>query len=299
VAWSGGLDSTVLLHLLVQARRIPAAQITLRAVHVDHGLQPAAADFRKFCHSTARKWRVPLQVVRARVQLPAGASVEQMARQARYATLARVLEPEELLLTAQHADDQLETVLFALLRGAGPAGLAGMPPALAFGATVLLRPLLDVERAQIAAHAAKHALAWREDPTNEELRFDRNYLRARVLPLLRARWPAAARTAARSAAHCGVAAAAIARAAQRDLEAAADGPDLAITVLRRWPPARRAEVLRRWIGQRGLQVPGQSHLQQIETLMEARKDARPELRLPAYSVRRHAGCLVLHVREQD
>jgi tRNA(Ile)-lysidine synthase len=297
VAWSGGLDSTVLLHLLLQAQKYPAARISLRAVHIDHGLQPAAADFSTFCHSTARSWRVPLRVIRARVQLAAGASVEETARKARYATLARVLKPGELLLTAQHADDQLETMLFALLRGAGPAGLAGMPPALAFGATALLRPLLDVERTQIAAYAAKHALSWREDPTNQELRFDRNYLRAKVLPLLRARWPAAARTAARSAAHCGVAAAVISRAAQRDLDAAADGPDLTIAVLRRWAPARRAEVLRRWIAERGLQVPGQRHLEQVEALMDARRDARPELRLPAYSVRRHAGCLVLQVQE--
>lgn len=270
--------------------------MTVRAVHVDHGLQPAAADFRKFCRSLARSWRVPLTVTRAQVRLATGDSVEERARKARYAALADALRPGELLLTAQHADDQLETVLFALLRGAGPAGLAGMPPALAFGSTLLLRPLLAVERTQIAAHAARHALAWREDPSNEQLRFDRNYLRARVLPLLRERWPAAAKNVVRSAAHCGASAASIAQVARRDLDAAADGPDLEVAVLRRWSLARRTAVLRLWISGRGLQVPGQRHLEQIEGLMDARKDARPELRLPAYTIRRRDGCLVLEAR---
>lgn len=291
VAWSGGLDSTVLLHLLSCAPE--SSRLALRAVHVDHGLQPAAADFRRFCRRTAERWQVPLVVVKAKLSVPAGASVEAVARAARYEALARTLEPGELLITAQHADDQLETVLLALLRGAGPAGLAGMPAALAFGPTLLLRPLLTLERAELAAHAAKHRLGWQEDPTNTQLRFDRNYLRAMVLPFLRQRWPAVSRTAGRSAAHCGIAAAAGAHAARRDMEAAADGAALEIAVLRRWVPSRRAAVLRLWISDRGLQAPEQRHVEQIEKLMEARRDAQPVLQLRAFAVRRRAGCLVL------
>jgi tRNA(Ile)-lysidine synthase len=295
VAWSGGLDSTVLLHLLAQARRQQPAQLALRAVHVDHGLQPAAADFRRFCRSTARKWRVPLAVIKADVRLAGGESVEAAARTARYAALAGALLPGELLLTAQHADDQLETLLLALMRGAGPAGLAAMPSAVAFGPTLLLRPLLAQERGQLGAYATRHALPWQDDPSNDQLRFDRNYLRARVLPLLRERWPAVARTASRSAAHCAVAAAALTQSARRDLEAAADGPDLEVAVLRRWAPARRAAVLRLWIADRGLQAPEMRHIEQILLLMDARPDAHPELRLSKLVVRRHAGLLVLAV----
>jgi tRNA(Ile)-lysidine synthase len=296
VAWSGGLDSTVLVHLLIQARRHFPAQIRVRALHVDHGLQAAAADFRKFCRNTARRWQVPLTVVTAQVPLIAGDSVEEAARKARYAALAGALDHGELLLTAQHADDQLETLLLALLRGAGPSGLAAMPQAAAFGSTRLLRPLLDIERAQLAAYAAHNALPWQDDPSNSLLRFHRNYLRARVVPVLRERWPAVARTAVRSAGHCAVAAATISQSARRDLEAAADGPDLEIAVLRRLTSSRRAMALRLWIADRGLKVPEVRHLEQIAQLMEARIDAQPELRLPAFVVRRHAGRLVLEVR---
>ena len=296
VAWSGGLDSTVLVHLLAQAGRHLPAQVSVRALHVDHGLQPAAADFTKFCRSCARKWRVPLVVIQAKVRLTAGDSVEEAARKVRYLALAGALRPGELLLTAQHADDQLETLLLALLRGAGPAGLAAMPATAAFGSTLLLRPFLTLERSELAAYAARNALAWQEDPSNGLLRFDRNYLRARVVPVLRERWPAVARTASRSARHCAVAASTINQSARRDLEAASEGPDLEIAVVRRWSPARRAMVLRLWIAERGLKAPETRHLEQIALLMEARIDAQPQLRLPGFVVRRHAGRLMLETR---
>jgi tRNA(Ile)-lysidine synthase len=292
LAWSGGLDSTVLLHLLVQAAQRRPALLAVRAVHVNHALQPAAAEFQKFCRRTARAWRVPLAVARVRVNM-AGESLEEAARRARYAALANALGSGELLLTAQHADDQLETLLLALMRGAGPAGLAAMPAAMPFGATQLLRPLLRVEQAELVEYAERHALRWQDDPSNAQLRFDRNYLRARVLPPLRERWPAAARTVSRSAGHCAVAAQALAAAARRDLEAAADGPDLEVAVLRRWSSVRQAAVLRLWIADRGIQAPESRHIEQILLLMNARPDAHPQLRLPALLVRRRAGRLVL------
>lgn len=286
----------MLLHLLREAQRLASARIGLRAVHVDHGLQPAAADFRNFCRRTARRWGVPFQLVRVEVLLAGGESVEEAARKARYAALAKALRPGEVLLTAQHADDQLETLLLALMRGAGPAGLSGMPHAAAFGHTQLLRPLLSLEHRQLREYAKRHALSWQDDPTNQELRFDRNYLRAQVLPALRARWPAAARTAGRSAGHCAVAATLLNATARRDLEAAADGPDLEIAVLRRLPPSQQAAVLRLWISDRGLRVPEVRHIEQITRLMDARPDAHPELRLPTLVVRRRAGRLILEHR---
>ncbi len=120
--------------------------------------------------------------------------------------------------------------------------------------------LLAVERAQLAAYASRNALTWQDDPSNAQLRFDRNYLRARVVPALRERWPAVARTAGRSARHCAVAAAALIDAARRDLESACDGPDLEIAMLRRLPSSRRAAVLRLWIADRGFKVPEVRHL---------------------------------------
>lgn len=291
VAWSGGIDSTVLLHLLLRARRLPRAHLAVRALHVDHGLQPAAAGFRRFCTTTARRWRVPLTVLRASVRPARGDSVEQEARTARRKAFAANLAPGELLLTAQHADDQLETVLLALLRGAGPAGLAGMPAVLGLGGSRLLRPLLELERADLAAYAHAERLCWVDDPTNDETRFDRNYLRARVLPPLRARWPVLARTVARSARHCAVAQEVLALAATHDLALAADGPDLEIAVLRRWSASRRAAVLRAWIQAAGARAPNARHLHQIEAMLVARVDAHPQLRLPDLTLRRAGGRL--------
>ncbi len=289
------MDSTVLLHLLRRARRLPRARLTLRGLHVDHGLQPAAADFRRFCRRTALRWGLPLTLIKASVQLAGGESVEQAARDARRKALAAALMPGELLLTAQHADDQLETLLLALLRGAGPAGLAGMPAAMSFAGSRLLRPLLDLEHAQLLSYARAQQLEWIDDPTNDDPRFDRNYLRARVLPVLKSRWPAAARTAGRSARHSAVAAGSLQVAAARDLELAADGADLEVAVLRRWSAARRAAAMRAWILAAGARAPNERHLREIEAMLVARVDAHPELRLPDLTLRREGGRLRLTV----
>lgn len=291
VAWSGGLDSTVLLHALLQAQRSRHAGLRVRAVHVDHGLQAAAAEFRNFCRRFAKRWRVPLQVVRIQVPQRQGESLEAAARDARYAALREALRPGELLLTAQHADDQLESLLLALLRGAGPAGLAAMPAAAQLRGAPLLRPLLQLERQALAAYAAVHALEWVDDPTNRELRFDRNYLREQVLPSLRQRWPAVARTAVRSARHSATAHSALQAIARRDLATAVDGPDLELAVLRRWTAPRRAAVLRLWLQQAGLRAPNERHIEQIEAMLAARRDAHPLLRLPDGVLRRLGGRL--------
>jgi tRNA(Ile)-lysidine synthase len=291
VAWSGGLDSTVLLHLLWRAARSPGAVLQLRAIHVDHGLQPAARHFRDFCRRTARQWRIPLQLLSSGARPGPGDSVEEVARAGRLRALADAVRANECLVVAQHADDQLETLLLAMLRGAGPAGLAGMPASLPFAGTRLLRPLLSSTRGQIAAYAAAQRLSWVEDPTNAEPRFDRNYLRTQVVPLLKARWPAAAATAVRGARHQAAAAAVVAMQAARDVEAAAHGADLAIPVLNRWTAARRAEALRAWLLQRGLRAPHERHISQIEAMMAARPDAHPLLQLPDGTIRRIGGRL--------
>lgn len=293
IAWSGGLDSTLLMHLMVAARRAHPRALRLRAVHVDHGLQPAAVEFRRFCERTARHWRVPLTVLRVKVNAAGGASLEEAARLARREALARDLQPGDLLLTAQHADDQLESVLLAMLRGAGPRGLAAMPERMPLGEGLLLRPMLGYERLEIAACARAAGLQWIEDLTNADLRFDRNYLRARVLPALRERWPAVARTAGRSARHCATAAQRLDAVTMTDLEAVADGAGLSIAALRRYTPARRAAVFRAWIALAGARAPNERHLRQIEAMMAARPDAHPLLRLPDCILRRAGGRLLI------
>lgn len=293
VAWSGGLDSTVLLHLMLALRAEHPRQLRVRALHVDHHLQPAAAAFRSHCIRIARRWRVGLTVLDAHVAVKQGDSVEEAARQARHACWRATLQPGELLLTAQHADDQLETTLLALLRGAGPAGLAAMPAAAALGRGRLLRPLLELPRATLTQYATTRQLPMIEDPTNAELRFDRNFLRLEVLPRLRQRWPAAAATVSRSARHCARAAALQAAVGRADLDVAADGAGLDLAVLRRWPEHRVLNALRAWFSRGGLRSPETRHLRQILRMLSARSDAHPRLDLPEVGVRAHAGRLLL------
>lgn len=295
VALSGGLDSSVLLHCLAQARKQYPAQLQVRAIHVDHHLQAAAAQFRSFCRRLARRLDVPLTVRDALVRVPRGGSVEEAARIARYEILRTQLRSGELLLTAQHADDQLETLLLALLRGAGPAGLAAMPAVMKFGAGFLLRPLLGTGRATLAAYASAVGLEWIEDPSNRQLRFDRNYLRAAVVPRMRERWPALAQTLARSARHCSEAVGQLERSALHDLDLACDGPDLEVAVLRRWGRARQKSVLRAWIAHRGARVPDERRLDEALRMLDARRDALPLLCWPGARLRRHAGRLILQV----
>ncbi|MEM9172314.1 MAG: tRNA lysidine(34) synthetase TilS [Pseudomonadota bacterium] len=194
LAFSGGMDSTVLFDVLRQLRW------PLRAVHVDHGLQPQAAPaWRRHVQQQCTEWGVALSLCDIDGPPPQGESVEAWAREQRYRALAKVREPDEWLVSAQHQTDQVETVLLQLVRGAGPAGLAGMPVVGRLASMPILRPLLSVPVSRIHHYAVSQALSWFEDPSNAELAMDRNYLRHSVLPLLRRRWPGIEQTVARAA----------------------------------------------------------------------------------------------------
>jgi tRNA(Ile)-lysidine synthase len=195
VALSGGLDSTVLLTALTRLEPRPA----VRALHVDHGLHADSAEWDRRCAELAAALGVPYRSVRVAVDLERGIGLEAAAREARYAALAALLEPGEVLLTAHHADDQLETVLHRLARGTGVRGLRGILAQAPLGAGFVARPLLGMPRARLRALAEQWGLEWLEDPSNSDLDYDRNYLRSTVLPALRARWPAAAAAAERLA----------------------------------------------------------------------------------------------------
>jgi len=291
VAFSGGLDSAVLLAALLELRREePRWQaVPLRAMHVHHGLRAAADAWARHCRGVCRRLGVPLQVRRVRVLQARGASLEAAAREARYAALGRGLKSDEWLLTAHHADDQLETMLLQWMRGAGVAGLAAMPSRAPFGAGFLMRPLLAVPRAELERYARANELVWVEDDSNLEQGFERNYLRAQVVPLLQARWPAAARVATRSAAHLGEAKALLEEIAALDLAAllAPGGQALNLAALAALSAARQRNVLRHWLARRGLTVPDTVHLERIRLeLPSARADAQPRVRWAGGEVRR-------------
>ncbi len=291
VAYSGGLDSSVLLAALAGLRAREG--FGLRALHVDHGLQPQSGAWATAAVERARAWQVPCETIALKLKLVRGESLEALARQARYRAFEERLAPGESLLTAHHQDDQLETILLALLRGSGVRGLAAMSASAMRGRMRLLRPLLPVSRAQLEGYARARGLSWSEDASNVDERFDRNYLRHRVLPALVQRWPSAAATASRTAAHLAQAQALLERAASVAALPALDGAALRVSVLRRLSLAERCNVLRWWIVARGLRVPDHRRLQEIAgPLLDCRTDAQPQVQWRGGALRRHGDQLL-------
>jgi tRNA(Ile)-lysidine synthase len=297
VAFSGGVDSTVLAHALVKQRR---KLDSLRLVHVDHGLQAASGAWSKHCAKQARAWRVPLESLRADIRRRRGESPEAAARTARYSLLAAAMRPGEVLVTAQHQDDQAETLLLQLFRGAGVAGLAAMPAFVPFGPGHIARPLLGLTRVEIEQYARRQNLRWVEDPTNVETHFARNYLRAKVMPLIEKQWLGAVSSIARTASHMAEADRLLGSLAARDLVKVIDGEGLNVAALRALPRARRHNALRAWIRERGIEAPTTAQAMEIgATLLSARADANPEFSWAGAVIRRRGGRLTLEVKSQD
>lgn len=272
LACSGGLDSTVLLHRLAGEPALRARG--LRAVHVDHGLHPQSVAWSEACAANCLQLGIDLQVQRVTV-VETGQGLEAAARAARHAAFAQTLAAGELLVTAHHRDDQAETVLLRLLRGAGD-GLAAMRPLRPFANGWLWRPLLDVPREALQAYAREHALHWLEDPSNQSDRHDRNFLRHHVLPRLAQRWPQAGQALARSAGLLATQADLLAGEDQRRL-ARVQGLDpatLGLPALLAEAPPWRARLLRAWVAGLGLPpLPGDAPATLEAELLAARPDA--------------------------
>lgn len=299
VALSGGLDSTLLLHV---AAYLHGGTGRLSAVHINHQLQPNAGATEAHCRRLCESLKVPLTV--ERVTVPTGTDapgLEEAARDARYGVFERLLEPGHLLLMAHHGDDQVETVLFRLLRGTGVTGLAGVPSYRALGRGMLFRPLLGFTRAQLHQWAAEAAITWVDDPSNTDDRFDRNFLRHAVLPLLQARWPSLARRVGHTAAACRDSeelATQLARIRYR--EAADERGTLSVETLAELSLAEQANLLRWWIGSRGFQVPAVTNWAQVMgDLLQAAEDREPELRGAGFALRRFQGRLYLVPDQPD
>ncbi|WP_232821094.1 tRNA lysidine(34) synthetase TilS, partial [Dyella sp. C11] len=189
VAYSGGPDSTALLHALSQ---LPAARARgLRALHVDHGLHADSHAWASHCRQLAHEWGVMCLVMRVDVDHARGYGLEAAAREARYRVFAAALKHDEHLLLAHHRNDQVETVLLKLLRGAGPEGLGGMRAMRRLGQGMLWRPLLETPRDVLRDYVAQHELPCIDDPSNNDARLSRNFLRHEILPRLSQHWPQA------------------------------------------------------------------------------------------------------------
>ncbi|MBT9186179.1 tRNA lysidine(34) synthetase TilS [Pectobacterium punjabense] len=292
LAYSGGLDSSVLLHLLVAVRQ--RAGVTVRAAYVHHGLNPLANSWAEHCRQQCERWQVPFASLPVTVEAQNG-GIEAAARAARYQALQTHLQEGETLLTAQHLDDQSETFLLALKRGSGPAGLSAMAANTMLGHHRLIRPLLGFSRIQLEAYAQRHQLHWIEDDSNQDERFDRNFLRRQILPRLTQRWPHFSSAVARSAQLCAEQEQLLDELLEESLQSLCQ-PDGALSIDGLLPlsPVRRFALLRRWLAQQGAMMPAREQLQRLwDEVATSRQDAEPVLQLNQMQIRRFRQSLYL------
>ncbi len=306
IGYSGGLDSHVLLHAMATLRMsLPGTEV--RAVHVDHRLQSASTQWSYHCATVCATLQIPCHSLSIDAHPKPGESPEAAARDARYRAIADLIEAGDCLLTAHHQDDQAETLLLQLLRGAGPHGLASMPACATFGKGLHVRPLLGFSQSDLQAYAKEQDLLWIDDQSNRNTDFDRNYLRHEILPRLRTRWPATTRTLSRSASHAAQAAHLLDALAHIDLqanrefinEAGEEGANsnaktttqldiLSVSHLKTLDEARQCNVLRTWFQQLALPPLNAVHLKHIlSDVIQAPCDRMPCVRWPGAEVRRY------------
>ncbi|MEZ8784353.1 tRNA lysidine(34) synthetase TilS [Vibrio splendidus] len=296
VAFSGGVDSRVLLELAAQYAQTHGIECC--AVHVHHGLSKNADHWAEQCQTWCDALSVSLAVERVSLDIDSGESVEKLARDARYNAFQKHLSFGDALITGQHIDDQLETFLLALKRGSGPKGLSSMAKVMSFGEAFIVRPLLSVTRSDIEASAHDMGLTWVEDESNQDLRFDRNFIRHQVTPTLTERWPSFRESVSRSAQLC----------AEQELlldelleshfqQALGDSQNLSIEALSQHSDLLRARLLRMWLSHCNQPMPSQKQLKLIwDEVACAQADANPKLVLNDAEVRRFNHQLYL-VRE--
>lgn len=294
VGLSGGLDSVVLLDILDALRA--RLGFHLSAIHINHQISSHAPAWAEFCQALCARRQIPLGVVAVDLQHRHGLGLEAAARAARYQAFAA--RPEEFVVLAQHQDDQAETVLLQLLRGAGAKGLSAMPQLrheAARSDVAYLRPLLQATRAEILAYAQAHGLDWVEDESNADTVYDRNFLRHRAFPLLIERFPACRATLARSARHLAEAAQLLEELARLDAAHAIPAGKLNLDALSAMPEARARNLLRFWLAQAGVAAPGSERLGEVlRQLTTAAQDAEICLSVGQHEIRRFRGeaCLV-------
>lgn len=295
VGFSGGLDSTVLLHLLSSD---PTVKAKLIAVHINHGLSKNANNWQRKCAEFSRQLDVAF--ITHALNLSPGPNVELRARDGRYAFFQEQIGAGDCLLLAHHQDDQAETLLLHLLRGAGVDGLAAMPPLRSCGSGELLRPLLQFQRQDLYDYAVAAHLSWSEDESNEDLDLNRNFIRRVILPQLKTKWPAAVANIARTAFHC--------QETRQLMDALAlnDCPQLAththsldLEPLLHFDTQRLGNILRYWLRKQGRVMPQTEQLKQIiAAIIFAAPDAKPLFEGNGYQLRRFQNRLYISGEKQ-
>ncbi|MCL1093402.1 tRNA lysidine(34) synthetase TilS [Shewanella kaireitica] len=294
LAYSGGVDSEILAQgLSLFATQQP--QFEYQLVHVHHGLSHNADDWAKHCQAQAALYRLPCTIARVEVTIAPRVSIEAQARTVRYQALLSQMEPADILLTAHHQDDQLETILLALKRGLGPKGLSAMGRVQPFDNDKwLIRPLLDLSKVDVEAYAKRHGICHIQDESNFDEKYDRNFLRQSIIPSLKQRWSAIAATASRSAELCAMQQSVV------DEEMAARLPSIQrlqgeesvieLAALAEHSKAWQALLLRGQMDQLGFAPPSKVQAEQIlSQLLDAKADANIEIKLADVVIKRFKG----------
>lgn len=306
VGLSGGMDSIVLLHALNELKKQSKLGFEFRAVHVNHGLQADAHEWQRHCEQVCAQLSIDITTVEVCIDGPARpdvnstAGLENAAREARYKVFEQQLKPGEALFLAHHRDDQMETLLLRLMRGSGIRGLSGIPRTRTVGAGFLLRPLLNFDRQRLHDYANHYQLRWMEDPSNQDQRFDRNYCRHSLLPMLEARWPSYRDSWAKTATLAEEAEGLLGELAAQDLESIGTGSRAVVQIdkLLLLSDSRRRNVLRYWLAQLKLPELGWNRLHQLANEVLLASDSA-SLDATGFQLSRYKGCLYALRELQD
>ena len=294
IAYSGGVDSQVLLHALASLKQKSILSNPVRVCHVNHGLSENAEQWQVFAKQQCQQVNLPLTICQVNVQVQAQQSLEALARDARYQALQSILTEPSIIITGHHSDDQAETFLLALKRGSGLKGLSAMAEETKQGNTWLIRPLLNISRAQIIDYAKTHDLTWVEDESNKDTRFDRNFIRNDIMPLLTKRWPSVVNTINRSSEHCREGQLLLDELAREDLKLCQhEFGNLSVTELNTLSAARFNNLIRYFLALQQCLMPSTEQLAQLQQQLNANDDKNPVVKVGRHYFRRYQAALYL------
>lgn len=296
IGYSGGMDSHVLLHAISQLRE--HYPLKIKAIHIHHGLSPDASHWQQHSEKICRELKIEYETESIRIKKKIGESPENAARKARYAVLREKIQSGDIFLSAHHEEDQAETVLLQLLRGAGPKGLSAMPKNKSFGKGWHGRPLLAITHDEIKQYAVQHHLQWIEDESNQNEDFSRNFIRHRIMPILKDHWPTASKMISRTAAHCAALEPLLENIVAPELKKIlGDSPEkLSIQKCREVDSDLQSHLIRAWLRTLHLPLPSTKTLHHIQkNIMAAREDKMPEIKWNGIALKRYQQYLyVIH-----
>ena len=286
IAYSGGVDSQVLLHALASLKAKKNLPNPISACHVNHGLSANALQWQTAAESYCKQLHIPLIICPLKLAKIKQQSLEAVAREARYKALKESSPENALIVTGHHGDDQAETFLLALKRGAGVKGLSAMKKEVFFDKQLLVRPLLSISRDEIEQYAKNNQISWQEDESNTDLNFDRNFIRHKIMPLLTQRWPSIFTTMHRSSKHCQDSQILLDELAEMDLaRCLSTNQRLNITLLKSLSVRRFNNLLRFYLSSKSQLMPTTQQLDQIYHQLDAKTDKSPAVKLGSYWLR--------------